>query len=122
MTPPLPPVPPRRSHLMDPNAPRPVRDPKAEHRLTRVQQWVMSVLAVTTILHLSAGLVIGALFMDVDNTTSRVGICVIGGLFGVVAVAVGLLIHQRSIASPWLALGLVPGIVGLVLVLSDVHL
>ncbi|WP_230486883.1 hypothetical protein [Nocardioides anomalus] len=114
------PTPPRRPrHLMDPDNPvRQVND----RSFTHVQRWVGSVLAVTTILHLSAGLVIGALFMDVDNTTGRVGICVIGGLFGVVAVAVGLLIHQRTVASPWLALGLVPGIVGVVLVLNDVHL
>ena len=88
-----------------------------DHRLTQVQRWVMSVLAVTTILHLSVGLVLGAFFLDPDATASRIGLCVIGGLFGVVAVGVGRLIHQRSIASPWLALGLLPGLVGLVLLL-----
>ena len=46
------------------------------------------------------------------------GLCVIGGLFGVVAAGVGRLIHQKPIASPWLALGLVPGLVGIVLVLA----
>ena len=96
---------------MDPNNPvRPVND----HSLTQVQRWVMSVLAVTTILHLSAGLVIGAFFLDEDKAVSRYGLCVIGGLFGVVAVAVGRLIHQKSLLSWWLALGLVPGIAGIV--------
>ena len=99
---------------MDPANPvRTVND----HRLTQVQRWVMSALAVTTILHLSVGLVIGAFFLDPDATVSRFGLCVIGGLFGVVAVAVGRLIHQRTIASPWLALGLLPGLVGLVVLL-----
>jgi hypothetical protein len=103
---------------MDPDHPvRQVND----HRLTQVQRWVVSVLAVTTILHLSVGLVIGALFLDVDEPVSRIGVCVIGGLFGVVAVGVGRLIHQKPIASPWLALGFVPGLVGVVLALNDVH-
>jgi hypothetical protein len=103
---------------MDPDHPvRQVND----HRLTQVQRWVVSVLAVTTILHLSVGLVIGALFLDVDEPVSRIGVCVIGGLFGVVAVGVGRLIHQKPIASPWLALGFVPGLVGVVLTLNDVH-
>src|SRR3954464_5100098 len=78
----------RPRHLMDPDNPvRTVND----HSLTQVQRWVMSVLAVTTILHLSAGLVIGAFFLDEREAVSRYGLCVIGGLFGVVAVAVGRL-------------------------------
>lgn len=100
---------------MDPANPvRPVND----HSLTRVQRWVMSVLAVTTILHLSVGLVIGAFFLPAEATGSRVALCVIGGLFGVVAAAVGRLVHQRSLVSPWLPLGFLPGLVGIVLVLT----
>ena len=42
----------RRRHLMDPDAPPPVRDHAAENEsLSQVQRWVMSVLAVTTIFH-----------------------------------------------------------------------
>ena len=104
---------------MDPANPvRPVND----HHLTQVQRWVVSVLAVTTILHLAAGLVLGALFLDEGATVSRVGLCVIGGLFGVVAAGVGRLIHQKQIASWWLTLGFVPGLAGLALVLAGVHL
>lgn len=100
---------------MDPdNLVRPVND----HRLTQVQRWVVSVLAVTTILHLSVGLVIAAFFIDEDAVASRVGLCVIGGLFGVVAAGVGRLIHQKPIASMWLAVGFLPGLVGIVLVLT----
>ena len=99
---------------MDPANPvRQVND----RRLTQVQRWVVSVLAVTTILHLSAGLVIGAWFVDESADGSRFGLCVIGGLFGVVAVGVGRLIHQKPIASPWLLLGFLPGLVGIVLLL-----
>jgi hypothetical protein len=97
---------------MDPDHPvRQVND----HALTRVQRWVLSVLAVTTILHLSAGLVVAAYFLDDSQVVSRYGLCVIGGLFGVVAAAVGRLIHQKSVASWWLVAGFLPGVVGIAL-------
>ena len=102
---------------MDPDAPRRT-SPAAERSLTRVQRWVMSVLAVTTILHLSAGLVIAALFLPDPTLSSQVGLNVIAGAFGAMAVAAGLAIHGRSLLSPWLALGLVPTLVGLWLVLG----
>ncbi len=109
------PVPVRRPrHLMDPANPvRQVND----RAFTQVQRWVVSVLAVVTILHLSVGLVIGAFFLDESATVSRFGLCLIGGLFGVVAAGVGRLIHQKPVASPWLTLGFVPGLVGIVLLL-----
>ena len=106
----------RRRHLMDPNAPRKPRDPEAERRLQRVQQWVLSTLAVTTILHLSGGLVVAAAVMGADERVSQVGLVVIAGAFGVLAAAVGLAIHRRPILSPWLALGVVPTLVGLLVI------
>lgn len=113
-------VQPRRArHLIDPNAPRPVRNVREESRsLTRVQQWVMSTLAVTTILHFSAGLVLAAIFLDERGTTSQIGLDVIAGIFGVLAVAAGLAIHRRSVLTPWLLIGVVPGVVGVWLTLS----
>ena len=100
---------------MDPANPvRQVND----RSFTQVQRWVVSVLAVTTIGHLSAGLVIAALFLDESASVSRYGLCVIGGLFGVVAAGVGRLIHQKPIPSPWLAVGFTPGVVGIALVLA----
>ncbi|MGA8257406.1 MAG: hypothetical protein WB767_12610 [Nocardioides sp.] len=107
----------RAKHLMDPSAPRQVSTPEERARLAHVQRVVMSVLVGTTILHLSVGLVIGATFIDASETVARVGLCVLGGLFGVVAVAAAFAIHRRSLYSPWVALGLLPGVVGLVLVL-----
>ncbi len=111
------PEPRRPRHLMDPDAPRRAPDPGAVARLERVQKWVLSALVVTTILHLSAGLAIASAFVDPDRVDAIVGLNVVAGLFGVVAVAAGLTIHKRSLASPWLALGLLPGVIGLVLVL-----
>jgi hypothetical protein len=117
---PLDDVRPRRArHLIDPNAPRPVRDARAEQRsLTRVQQWVMSTLAVTTILHLSAGLILAAMFLPERRLDAEIGLNVIAGAFGVIAVVVALAVHGRRIVSPWLLLGPVPTIVGLWLTFS----
>lgn len=105
----------RPRHLMDPSNPiRPVND----HALTNVQRWVVSVLAVTTILHLSAGLVVAAYFLADGNLASQLWLCVIAAAFGVVAAGVGRVIHGKPIASAWLALGLVPGVIGAVLILA----
>jgi hypothetical protein len=85
--------------------------------LTQVQRWVMSILATTTIGHLSAGIVLAAVLPDHMKTGSRVGLCVIAAAFGVIAVACGMLIHRKRLPSWWLLLGLTPGVVGLLLVL-----
>lgn len=110
----------RPRHLMDPEHPqREVRrsgDSGPMH-LEPVQKWVLSALAFTTIIHLSVGIVIAALYIDADRTDARVGLNVIAAAFGVVAVAVFRAIHQKTFASPWLLVGVIPGIVGVVLVL-----
>jgi hypothetical protein len=106
----------RRRHLIDPDAPRKPRDPEAERRLQRVQQWVLSALAVTTILHMSGGLVVAAAVMGADARGAQIGLVVIAGAFAVLAIAAGLAIHRRSIVSPWLALGVIPTVVGLLII------
>lgn len=105
---------PRRRHLIDPQNPPP-RTPARE--TTKVQQWVMSALVVTTILHLAVGLTIATLFIADDQRPAQIGLNVISGAFGVIAIAAGFLIHRRSPLTPWLLLGLLPGVVGVVLVL-----
>ena len=107
----------RAKHLMDPNAPRPVTKPEDLARLARVQKWVMSVLVVTTILHLAAGLGIAAQYVDDDAVSAGIGLSVLAGAFGIIAVASGLAIHKKPLVSPWLLLGLIPGIVSAYLVL-----
>jgi hypothetical protein len=109
---------PRRArHLMDPNQPRKATSPEDLARLARVQKWVLSVLAVTTIGHLALGLVLSALYITEDNTGAQVGLCILASVTGVVAVAAGFAIHQKSPLNPWLLLGLTPGVVGLILAL-----
>lgn len=80
--------------------------------LSEVQKWVLSTLAVVTIEHLAAGLVIAALFMDESRLDSRIGLLVIAGLFGVIAVVTARVIHQKRLLSPWLLLGFLPTVVG----------
>ncbi len=108
----------RRKHLIDPTVPPRPRNIEAEKKsLSRVQRTVMSALVVTTILHLSAGLVLAAMFLDDPRPGAEVGLNVIAAAFGVMAVAAGLAIHKKNVVSPWLLLGLLPGIVGLWLTL-----
>ena len=108
-----------RSHLLDMNAPRQVvKDPEQDARdLARVQRWVMSVLAVTTILHLAVGILVAAVMLD-GPTSSHVGLAVISGIFAAGAVAAGLAIHGKRVLSLWRLLGLVPTAIGLWLILA----
>ena len=101
-----------RKHLMVPG--EPPRQRQDSMSLSQVQKWVMSTLAVSTILHLAAGLVLAAMY--VDTLDAQIGLLVIAGAFGVIAVAVGLMIHQRTPLSPWLTLGVLPTLIGAYLV------
>jgi len=110
-----PPDPRVRRHLMDPAHPRRSSSQKPMS-VGQVQKWVLSALAVTTMLHLSAGLILAAIFLDdARGDAGKIGLNVIAGLIGVGAVAAARGIHQKSLVSPWLALGFVPCLVGLYL-------
>ena len=104
---------PRRKarHLIDFDNPPPA-PVRGAMTLTQVQRWVMSVLAVTTIFHMSAGLVVAAFYVDPTRTDARIGLMVIAGLFGVLAVFTGLAIHGRAPVSWWLLLGWIPTLIG----------
>ena len=109
----------RPRHLMDPdNLRREVIRPTGPGvlALEPVQRWVLSVLAATTIGLLAAGLAMGALTVDESRPGAQVGLNILAGAFGIVAVAAFRVIHQKRFLSPWLLLGLVPGIVGFFLV------
>jgi len=111
----------RDRHLIDFDAPRRPRDAAsvaaAEKSLGTVQKWVLSTLAATTILHLSAGIVLAAYFLDGPDV-EKLLLCAIAAGFGVIAVGVARAIHQARVVSPWLVLGVLPGVVGAVLVLG----
>ncbi len=108
-----------RGHLLDLDAPRRVvKDPEKDARdLVRVQRWVMSTLAVTTITHLVVGLLVAAVMLDDAPDSSRIGLSVIAGIFGAMAVATGRAIHGKRLLSVWLLLGCIPTAIGLWLVL-----
>ena len=118
-TPATPPVR-RPRHLLDPS------DLHRSHRsrtsstesLTKVQRWVMSVLAATTILHFAAGLVLAAVFMDEPRPGARIMLVSMAAIIGMLAVATGRLIHAKSPFTPWILLGLIPALVGFWLVLT----
>ncbi|MEV5002373.1 hypothetical protein [Nocardioides sp. LML1-1-1.1] len=104
---------PRRRHLMDPSAPRKAPDPQDIERLQRTQRRVVAALIVTTVLHLAVGFVIAADHVDPDRTDARVGLSLIATAFMVGGIAATLLVLRRSWRSPWLLLGLLPGIAGI---------
>jgi len=78
----------------------------------QVQKWVVSVLAVTTIAHMSAGLVFAALFVHEPRPGAQMGLLVIAGLFGVIGVVAARAIHEKHPLSPWLILGFLPTLIG----------
>jgi len=88
--------------------PRPVQ--RGALSLTTVQRWIMSSLAVTTILHLSGGMVLAAKVADVRS--SQIGLLVISAAFGVLAFAAGVMIHGKGPLHPLLLLGLLPALIG----------
>lgn len=78
--------------------------------ITTVQQWIISVLAFTVIEHFAGGLAVAAIFAD--DQDARVGLNVLAGVTGVVAVGAFRALHAKRILSPWLLLGPLPGVVG----------
>ena len=89
---------------------RPVR---GSMHLEPVQKWVLSILAATTIVHLAGGLVIAAMYVDDTRTDAQIGLNILAGAFGLIAVAVFRAIHQKKLPSAWLLLGVLPTFVGL---------
>ena len=105
----------RPRHLMDPNnLHREVKsNASGSMHLEPVQKWVLSALAATTIVHLAGGLVIAAMYVDERGTGAQIGLNILAGAFGVIAVVVFRTIHQLKPLSFWLLLGLIPTVGGL---------
>lgn len=101
----------RARHLLDPDDLRP-RPSSGGMSIGQVQKWVMSVLAVSTIMHLGIGVAVAAYLTDESRLDARIGLNVIAGVIGVTAVCVGRFIHGHGALSWWLLLGPLPGLVG----------
>jgi hypothetical protein len=98
-------------HLIDFDNPRPAPT-RGGMSLSEVQKWVMSVLAFVTIEHLAGGIVLAAVFTDERHAAARVGLNVMASVTGVLAVLLVRVIHGKPLLSPWLLVGLLPGLVG----------
>ena len=97
---------------MDPNAPRKPADPEDLARLQRVQRRVLAALTITTVLHLAVGFIIAADHVDADRLDAQLALIAIGTAFGIGGIAATLAILRRSMLSWWLALGVLPGVLG----------
>ncbi|MCH1866121.1 hypothetical protein [Nocardioides sp. CFH 31398] len=95
-------------HLLDLDAPRPTPEQqrKDAESLDRVRRWVLSALAVTTLVHLVGGIILAAVFLERPTLQAQVGLNLIAGFFAVVAVVLARLIHGKNPVSWWLLLGL----------------
>jgi membrane glycosyltransferase len=105
---------PRRRHLMDPNAPRQKKDPEAVKKLETTQRRVVSAVVMTIVLHLTAALIISAVF-DVagDKAFTKVALVVIGALFWNVGIGAVLALNKKAPLSLWHLTSLVPLAIGL---------
>lgn len=105
-------TPKRRRHLLDMENPQVAvrrRDPMP---IGEVQKWVMSVLAVSTVLHMAGALILFAATFDESKQGSQIGVLIISGAFGILAVMTGRIIHKVSPFTPWVVLGLIPMAIG----------
>ena len=104
----------RRRGLLDPDDLRAshVRSQGSVEGLDHVRQWVLSILLVSTILHLAAGTALIPVVRDDISAVGQGTLLVISALIGLMAVATGRLIHHKHPASLWLVLGLVPALAG----------
>lgn len=99
-------------HLMVPGQPRPPRAATGTMSITTVQRWIMSSLALVTVEHLAAGIVIAAVFTDPSEPGNRIGLLVVATVLAAGGLVAFRLIHQKAPLSPWLALALLPAAIG----------
>lgn len=103
----------KQRHLIDFDNPRPSQSRAAsEKSLTQVQRWVASALAFVTVEHLAGGIAVSAIFTDASHVGARVGLNVMAGITGVMAVVLARAIHTKPWLSAWLLIGPIPGLVG----------
>ncbi len=92
------------------NHPETLPDQGSGMSITKVQQWIISILAFTVIEHFAGGLAVAAIFADEQD--ARVGLNVLAGVTGVVAVGAFRALRALRILSFWLLLGPLPGVIG----------
>jgi len=80
--------------------------------VTAVQRWIMSTLALVTVEHLAAGIVLAAVFINDSRAGDRIGLLVIATVLAAGGIVAFRLIHQKPALSPWLVLALLPAGIG----------
>lgn len=80
--------------------------------IVQVQKWVASALTLTVAFVWAGGMVALALATFDDRTGAKIGIVVMAAVIGVVAMVGVRLINQARVLSPWLLVGLIPSVVG----------
>lgn len=98
---------------MDPDAPRKVADSKDLERLHRVQRRVMSVLIITTLVHLTIGLILAADAISDDRRDAQVILILLGAAFYVVGIGAVRAINKRPLLTWWMLTALIPVAAGL---------
>ena len=89
-----------RKHLMVPGQ---VSTLPSRRSTEMVQRWVMTVLAISIVFHLAGGMVFTAYYTESLVASSQIGLLVIAGVMGCLALAAGFGIHRKSPLTPWLA-------------------
>jgi hypothetical protein len=81
--------------------------------ITKVQQWVASALVLVVGLTPAVALAWVSLLMtgEAGMRDNAIALWAMSSVWGVVTIAGALLIHRRSVLSPWLLIGLVPAAV-----------
>lgn len=81
--------------------------------IIRVQRWVASALTLTVAFVWAGGMVLGALItVDQSRKGAQIGILVMAGLIGVLAIVGVRLINELRWLTPWLIVGVLPAAIG----------
>jgi hypothetical protein len=80
--------------------------------ITRVQQWVASAVVFIVGMGIAIPLAAVSPFIEEGDGApgAAVGLWVMSAVWGVATVVGILLVHRRSVLSPWLLLGLLPAL------------
>ena len=78
-------------------------------QIERVQKWVMTALMMTTAVIFASGL--SLLAGQSEQPGAKPGLLTIAAVVGIVAVAAARVIHQKSVLTPLLLLGVIPAAV-----------
>ena len=84
--------------------------------IDRVQKWVMTALMMTTAVIFAVGL--SLLAGQADRAGAKPGLLTIAAIVGIVAVAAARVIHEKSVFTPLLLLGILPAAFGAYFVLG----